>query len=125
MLRTFLEIFSGVDREYDSDEANGYFSEHECFYHHGEQPLNDEPKATPPDLTPTWHAVYLPKKAEHLKERQANLEAECIQLELRKEEMEHRQASSARTHACAIQRKIGDNADTPCVERCHMIFGGT
>lgn len=50
-----LEILSGADSEYDSNEVDSFYSGHECFCLPGEHPLplDEGTKVTPQDLTLT------------------------------------------------------------------------
>lgn len=65
-LHTLLEVLLEDGPRNDLDGPGGYFSEHECFYLHGEQPPTEGPNVTPPDLSPMSHATYLWEKSEHL-----------------------------------------------------------
>jgi hypothetical protein len=48
-LHTFLEILSGNDPEYDSDDIDYYTPPHMCYHIHGEVSPVEAPELTPPD----------------------------------------------------------------------------
>lgn len=100
-LCTFLEIFSGVDLEYDFDEVDDYSSaRHTSFHLHWDKVADDDVEVMALDLSPTSHVAYLWEKAKRLKAWQIDLEAERADLERWKEEIE-------RLHG--IQREVNNH----------------
>ena len=49
---TILEIFSGNDPEYDSDDINCYAPPRMCYHIDGEVLVEEAPGLTPPDQSP-------------------------------------------------------------------------
>jgi hypothetical protein len=80
-LRTFLEILSGNNLEYDSDDIDCYTPSRMCYHTDGELLLEEVPGLMPPDQSPRSRAIYLQEKADRLRARQVDLEAAEAELE--------------------------------------------
>jgi hypothetical protein len=59
LLRAFLEILSGNDSEYDSDDIDYHGPPCMCYHIDAEVLPEETPGLTPPDQSPCSHVVYL------------------------------------------------------------------
>ena len=58
-LCTFLEILSGSDSEYDSDDVDYSASPRMCYHIDGEVLVEEAPRLMPLDQSPRSHMAYL------------------------------------------------------------------
>ena len=68
-LRTFLDILSGSDSEYDSDDVGYSAPPLMCYHIDGEVLAEEAPGLTPSDQSPRSHAAYLQEKEDRLRAR--------------------------------------------------------
>jgi hypothetical protein len=80
-LHTFLEILSGNDLEYDSDDIDCYAPPRMCYHIDGEVLVKEAPGLTPSDPSPRSRAAFLQEKEDRLWARQVDLEAAEAELE--------------------------------------------
>ena len=61
-LCTFLEILSGNDSEYNSDDIDCYAVPRMCYHIDSKVLAEEAPELTPLDQSPCSHAAYLQKE---------------------------------------------------------------
>jgi hypothetical protein len=66
LLHTFLEILSGNDSEYDSDDINYNDPPHMCYHISGEVLPKVAPRLTSPNQGPHSRVAYLQEKVDRL-----------------------------------------------------------
>ena len=77
----FLKILSGNGLEYDSDDIDYNDPSRKCYHINGEAQPKEASGLTPPDKSPYSRVAYHQEKADHLRDRQVDLEAIEAELE--------------------------------------------